>query len=278
VTDNAGNSDVVTGTLDVKASRTNRNYFLFPGNNFMGLAIIPDDGDDSTTDDASMDRLMSQDVSNRVSSGIKSYLGSATVTLGDVVESTFVFNDHGNFEVHTPGPALDVLTTLRPFQGMNVNTRETVTDDNGVSFEVFKKVPVAGFTATQAVPIRINIEGVFFDVAQAPPAKRLRVGYNLVAPHIKEATEFNRVFGGALNPVHQAITAIAFDRTVDATFAAGDMSAQIVEGFVAKSGTDVLKPQLSYWTFIASNPSQEKVHPDTGDELGPEISLAGEAD
>ena len=67
IQDQAGNEKVVSGNLNVVSARTNRNYFMFPGFNYMGLALIPDDGDGDTTDDASLDRLMDQDVTRRVS-------------------------------------------------------------------------------------------------------------------------------------------------------------------------------------------------------------------
>ena len=58
VIDEAGNSATASGDLNVVSARSNRNFFLFPGFNFMGLALIPDDGNANTTDDASLDRLM----------------------------------------------------------------------------------------------------------------------------------------------------------------------------------------------------------------------------
>jgi hypothetical protein len=266
VTDKAGNSTTVAGSLNVVSSRTNRNYYLFPGNNFMGLAIIPDDDDANTTDDASMDRLMAQDVTDRVSAAYKTYLNTTTVTLADVVASTFAFNKAGNFVVHTPGPAADTLTELAPFQGMNVNTNETV-----AGTEVFKKVSVAGFSGQQAVPVRINIEGVFFRLNELPPGKEMRVGYNLIAPHILSDTLFNTVYRGALVPRELAVSALTFDRRVAATMSSGSISAEIVEGFLTNSMGDSLKPELSYWTFIASDPLDTRVN-DLDDPLGPTIT------
>ena len=87
---------------------------------------------------------------------------------------------------------------------MTMKTLETV----GGSAAVFKEVSVAGFTAQQAVPIRVNIEGVFFRPGQLPPDKELRVGYNLVAPHTLGDTLFDSVFRGALIPRELAISAL----------------------------------------------------------------------
>ena len=62
--------------------------------------------------------------------------------MGDVIESTFAFNNAGNFIVHTPGSgATDTLTDLDPFQGMTVKTKETA-DVSGVDHDVFKEVNV----------------------------------------------------------------------------------------------------------------------------------------
>jgi hypothetical protein len=273
VTDRAGNSVIAIGSLNVVSSRTNRNYFMFPGNNFMGLAIVPDDGDATTTDDASMDRFMAQDISDRVSDGFKTYMGTSTIVLGDVVESTFGFNRAGNFIVHTPGPAADTLTNMSPFQGMNINTKEIV--EATTTVEVFKKVSVSGFSGHQAVPIRINIQGVYFRLTEMPPSLEMRVGFNLIAPHILNDTEFDIVLAGALVR-DQAVSAITFDRRVVATMESSGISAQIVEEFATHAGSTtatpggIFKPELAYWTFIASDPLETRLN-NLGDPLGPTI-------
>jgi len=248
VTDNAGNSVSVSGNLNVVSARSNRNYFLFPLFNFMGLAIIPDDGDASTTDDASLDRLMLQDVSSLVNPSYAAAL-SGSVTLGDVIESTFAFNSLGNFIVHTPGDgALDTLTELDPFQGMIVKTLATVD-----SVDVFKKVTVAGFTALQSVPIRVNIEGVFFRQGELPPDKVLRTGYNLVAPHSLASRTFDNVYRGALIPDQLAVSAITFEREVESGLTTeSDITAEVTEAFVTNALGDYLNPVFAYWTFIVS--------------------------
>jgi len=227
-----------------------------------------------------MDNLMDQDISDLVSDGFKSYIATTTVTLGDVVESTFAFNRQGNFLVHTPGSegASDTLVDMDPFQGMNVNVKSTVGTGTSTT-DVFKKVAVSGFTAKQAVPIRVNISGVFVSTEPGvlPPDLELRVGYNLIAPHILDESAFERVFRGALEPVTQAISALSFERRVDATSDADTITAQIFEGFVTKSVGDLMRPEMSYWTFIASNPAQtvDNTH---GDELGPTIVTASSGD
>ncbi|MDP6421276.1 MAG: hypothetical protein QF672_08095, partial [SAR202 cluster bacterium] len=270
VQDLAGNQTTVNGSLNVVSARTNRNYFMFPGFNYMGLALIPDDGDANTTDDASLDRLMTQNVTDKVSQAFIDHLATSTVTLGDVIESTFAFNKAGNFVVHTPGPgAADTLTDLEPFQGMIVKTKETIATTTTV--QVFKKIAVAGFTATQAVPIRVNIEGLFFRQGQLPPGKELRVGYNLVAPHVLTNTLFDTVYRGALIPKELAVSALSFERRVDASIDSMEISAAIFEGFSTNSIGSLLKPALSYWTFIADDPDDLRVN-SLGDQLGPIIT------
>jgi len=276
VSDKAGNTITVTGSLNVVAARSNRNYFLFPGNNFMGLALIPDDGDDATTDDASLDRLMLQDVTDQVNPAFVTHQATSTITLGDVVESTFAFNKAGNFIVHTPGDgASDTLTELKPFQGMILKTKEMT--DSATSTAIFNKVDVEGFSAQQAVPIRINIQGVFSPTgASLPPNKELRVGFNLVAPHILGDTIFDKVLRGALIPRELAISALTFERRVDAVADTG-ITVEIFEGFVSNSLGDDLKPTLSYWTFIVDDPQNDLlndlVYTDGHrDQLGPTIT------
>lgn len=266
ITDKAGNSSVASGQLNVVSARSNRNYFLFPGFNFMGLALIPDDDNDGTSDDASMDRLMSQNVTAGVSEAFASSLGGS-VTLGDVVESTFSFNRAGNFITHTPGPAADTLTEMAPFQGMNVKTKES--DGGGIG--VFRKVSVTGFSAQQSVPVRVNIQGVFLRPGQLPPGLEMRVGYNLIAPHILDDSLFETVFRGALVPRELAVSALSFERRVDAKKSGGTIKAEVYEGFSTNSMGDTLKPEMSYWTFIASDPLDTRVN-DLGDPLGPRIT------
>ena len=266
----AGNEAPVEGSFEVVSARTNRNYFLFPGNNFMGLALIPDDNNATTTDDASLDRLMSQDVTSQVSEALGTKL-SGTVELGDVIESTSAYNKAGNFIVHTPGDgAADTLTELKPFQGMIINAKTDYVADDASSTEVFKQVSVAGFTAQQSVPIKINIQGVFFRQGEVPPEQELRVGYILVAPHILIDTSFDSVFRGALIPYELAVSALTFERRVDASIT-DDINAAIFETFQSKSLGGILSPVRSYWTFIVDDPNNVLVN-SLGDQLGPTIT------
>jgi hypothetical protein len=246
VIDGAGNEAVVNGVLNVVSSRSNRNFFLFPGVNFMGLALIPDD--------PSIASLLEQDVTDRVNPDLAEAVGGI-VTLGDIIQKIDAFTDAGTFISNTPNDAAaDDLTELEPFQGMIVTTLETK-DAGEEEYDVFNTAIVGGFTAEQAVPIRINIEGVFFEPGSLPPDKTLRNGYNLIAPHILEDTLFDTVYRGALIPVQLAVSAISFDRRVDTSVEDGEIDVEIVEGFVTNSLGDFLKPVLSYWTFVVDNPN-----------------------
>jgi hypothetical protein len=274
--DKAGNSATTTTSLTVVSSRTNRNYFLFPEFNYMGLALIPDDGVASTTDDAKLDRLMTQDVTDRVSDEFVAE-NNGSVTLGDVVEQVNSYietTSGGAFVVYSPGDgAQDTLTDLKAFQGMTIKTQAEFTPTGTTTAaSVFKQAKVEGFSATQAVPIKYNIQGVFFKQGQLPPDKELRVGYNLVSPHILSDTPFTTVYRGALIPKELAVSALTFERDVEASVSAtGVISAAVTEAFSANSGPDFLKPTFSYWTYIVDDPDDTRVNT-LGTQKGPTIT------
>jgi len=274
--DKAGNSATTTTSLTVVSSRTNRNYFLFPEFNYMGLALIPDDGLASTTDDSKLDRLMTQDVTNRVSDEFVTEKGGS-VTLGDVVEQVNSYietTSGGAFVVYSPGDgAQDTLTDLKAFQGMTIKTQAEFTPTGTTTVaSVFKQAKVEGFSATQAVPIKYNIQGVFFKQGQLPPDKELRVGYNLVSPHILSDTAFTTVYRGALIPKELAVSALTFERDVEASVSTtGVISATVTEAFSANSGPDFLKPTFSYWTYIVDDPDDTRVNT-LGTQKGPTIT------
>jgi len=269
--DKAGNSATTTTDLQVVSSRTNRNYYLFPDFNYMGLGLIPDDGMASTTDDAKIDRLMTQDVSQRVSDAFRTEMGGS-VTLGDVVEQVNSYietTDGGAFVVYSPGDgASDTLTDLKAFQGLTIKTKST----SATGTAVFKQAKVEGFSATQSVPIKYNIQGVFFKQGALPPDKELRVGYNLVAPHIMSDTAFTTVYRGALIPKELAVSALTFERDVVASVdSTGAIAATVTEAFSANSGPDLLKPTFSYWTYIVDDPDDTRVNT-LGTQKGPTIT------
>jgi hypothetical protein len=268
IADTAGNSTTTSATLSVVSKRTNRNFLLFPGTNYVGLALIPDDGDSNTTDDALISRALSQSITSAVSTSMQADPAfSGGVTLADIITSVSAFSDEGNFVSYTPDASADTLTTMSPFQGMIFKVKETLAHSvaTTTSYDVFTKVAVTGFTATQAVPIKMNVQGVFFDPDSTPPSKTLRVGYNLVAPHVLSATKFDVVYRGALIPKELATSAIAFDRRVTPLTTTSGIGVEIFEGFTTQSIGDTLKPELAYWTFVvqdaAVNPTTPTITP-----------------
>ncbi|MCI0440162.1 MAG: hypothetical protein L0177_13690 [Chloroflexi bacterium] len=261
-----------TATLNVVSERTNRNFFLMPGVNFTGLGLVPDN--------PSINDLLNKPVAN-ASPDFEAAIGR-TITLADLVERVFAFDEDAqgnaaffvNFTQHpcsaptaacedpTSGvtPA-DSLHELAEFQGMVIRTRGEVQPSGGGDLVgIFQMVAVEGFASPVAVPIRTNVEGKFLDVSATDPdtgaplipdlSKELRVGWNLIAPHIAEATTFEEAFRGALNPVSLADRALSFIRQVGIAGGAAAIQASIVEQSVARSGDGVIEPQFSYWLFI----------------------------
>jgi len=268
ITDTAGNATTTSATLSVVSKRTNRNFLLFPGTNYVGLALIPDDGDSSTTDDALISRALTQSITSAVSAAMQADPAfSGGVTLADIITSVSAFSDEGNVVSYTPDASTDTLDNLEPFQGMIFKVKETLAHSvaTTTTYDVFNKVAVTGFTATQAVPIKFNVQGVFFDPDATPPSKTLRVGYNLVAPHILSDTKFDIVYRGALIPNELATSAIAFDRRITPLSSSTGIGVEIFEGFTTQSIGDTLKPELAYWTFVvqdaAVNPTTPTITP-----------------
>jgi len=271
ITDTAGNYTTATTSLSVVSKRTNRNFLLFPGTNYVGLALIPDDGVASTTDDAAFSRLMKQNVNSSVSTTMQSDFNSGA-TLGDIVTSVNAYGLIGSattnaFMTYAPGAPSNSLENLAPFQGMIFKIKEQITSaTSSATYDVFNKVSVSGFTAKQAVPVKMNIEGVFFDPDSTPPMKQLEIGYNLVAPHILTPTTFDTVYRGALIPLQLAASAIGFERRVDPDGStSGSIGVEIFEGFVVESLGGTMKPNLAYWTFIVrddnTNPTRPVITP-----------------
>jgi len=268
IQDTAGNSTTTTASLVVVSKRSNRNFLLFPGVNYVGLALIPDDGDSATTDDALISRALEQAITTTVSTDMQDDPAfSSGVELSDIITTVSSYSAAGNFVRYTPDASADTLTELAPFQGMIFKVKETLAHSvaTTTSYDVFNKVSVTGFTATQAVPVKMNIEGVFFDPELPPPSKTLRVGYNLVAPHILSSTTFDRVFRGALIPNELLTSAISFERRITPKASTSGIGVEIFEGFTANSLGDTLDPALAYWSFVvqdaAVNPTTPTITP-----------------
>ena len=71
-------------------------------------------------------------------------------------------------------------------------------------------------------------------------------------------------------PYELAVSALTFERRVDATVAT-DIQAAIYETFESKSLGGILSPVRSYWTFIVDDPQNVLVN-SLGDQLGPTIT------
>ena len=255
-----------TAVLPVVGARSNRNYFLQPGTNFTGLGVIPND--------PSLVNQLKQAAPN-VNPAFQDMLGGPLfpADLADVVDTVFAFGFNNTFteDDFPPGPlpvsnpggwlyygtpdplaggsAIDGgLTVMEPYQGMIFKTREKVT-----SVDVFEMVDVAGFVDKKPVPIKMTVSGPFLDTGdnpQLPPTKQLRVGWNLVAPHIEEDVSFELVYQDAVVPIHIATRALSFIRQVDAVESGPDVVAEIVSEFALATFNALIRPQFSYWTRI----------------------------
>ncbi len=276
VTDNAGNSSTLETTLPIRSTRTNRNYFLFPGNNYVGLGIIPHDGNFWTNDDASIDRLMRYDVTDSVADAFKNHVlasGQSTVKLSDIVESTWAYSVGGAFLLHSPnGSSKDTLENLQPHQGMIMVVKSSFqngTEDGAV----FRTGIYPGSSTAIEVPIVFNIKGVFVQAGEIPPGRTMRVGYNLLAPHALGDTLFDTVLRGALIPTPLVTHASTIsndlhflgteNKTVTTTVRRNESNS------IFNGGT--LKLVESYWVYIHDDPNNNAENA-FGDQLGPTIT------
>ena len=294
----SGGPATVTATLQVVDERSNRNFFLFPGMNFTGLALVPDSSNDTF---AELLRgpaaAASPGYANLLRLWRKYVFGtrslSRSVALADVVEMVSTFDGAwSSYNTRDPllpkvgkapkegggGPTsggggakggggggkttkqaelVDTPTELRPWQGMLIKTRQTATSTNFTD-DVFETVTVPGY-GTTSVPIKMTAYGPFLDPCR-PVTHALRVGFNLVAPHIEAEAPFNAVFGSAASAPfgQQFSSAISFERRVIATREGSVIYAEVVQRWLTESasipgwgGPGVLKPDLSYWIWVA---------------------------
>ena len=126
-----GGIDTRRADLDVVGARSNRNYFLFPSVNFVGLGLDPAD--------PSIAALLGQHADAIHPDFEDDVVGDdqdKSVRLMDVVEKIIAYEydaDGGFIEYHTDDrrtktvneqPAAQSLTELRPYQGMIFKTRK----------------------------------------------------------------------------------------------------------------------------------------------------------
>lgn len=256
-----GNNHNVSATLNMVTARTNRNFWIQDGTNFVGLGLVPDD--------PSIANLLTQPVNN-ANAAFAAAL-SRQVTLADVIQTIFAFSftDNAFFSSYNTADPIsgldfaDTLTQLEPFQGMIIMSRDHVTPNNGSGIDVFETVSVNEINIS--VPIKINIQGSFLDiVGNIPPlpvTQQLRIGFNLIAPHVWAPTPFDTAFGGtggfALNEVYSS--AISFQRSVfPVSVSPSVVGALVVQQFVTVSPSippfvapGTIDPILSYWLRVA---------------------------
>ncbi len=246
----------VTTTLDVVAARTSRNFFLFPGPNLTGLALVPDD--------PSIANLMQQPVLN-ASTEFETTLGRP-VKLSDVIKSVSSYEfdrDGGWVSFDSPDPlsgdvpAEGGLIEMRPHQGMLIETRETVSaPGSDQAVEVFDSVDVAGFDSPQPVPIKMTVRGSYLGdpiSGSFPPLiQELRAGWNLVAPHLLRDAAFHVAFRAALLPIPLVSRAFAYIRDVVAepVPATGEISVSVISSFSVATYATEIDPRFSYWLRV----------------------------
>jgi hypothetical protein len=249
----------LTATLDVVGERTNRNFFLTEGINFTGLALVPDDQSDTF---AEVLAQSAPNVNKQVRDFLKGKNPDSTdlnrdvVKLAHVVETVFAdynFNGQGGFKMFTtPAPDEDgtsggSLTTLDPFQGMLIRTRDSVDSAPG---SIFQMADVDGFTDPVPVPVKMTVWGRFGGDADAPVRALLQNGFNLLAPHVWADTPFEAVFGGTgEEPEVRFQPALAFKREVMARESGDVIDAMVDEGHWVTEYVDggIIEPELAYW-------------------------------
>ena len=262
----------VSATLNVVTARTNRNIWIQDGVNFAGLALVPND--------TSIANLLMQPVWNA-----NPALGGALsrqVTLADVIQSIFAFsftNSAFFSSYNTADPisgvdAADTLTQLAPFQGMIIKSRDSVTPNNASSIDVFETVNVNGASTT--VPIKINLQGPYLVTSGnsplAPVTQQLRIGYNLIAPHVSAPTPFEVAFSGHGSGSFGSVysTALSFQKAVFPMSMPSMVGASVVAQFVFatadEGSTAMIDPVLSYWLRVAgtTQPTVSASGPNSG--------------
>jgi hypothetical protein len=245
----------VKTNLDVVTARTNRNLWIQGGVNFTGLAVVPDD--------TSIANLLKQSVGN-ANPAFEGAL-SRQVTLADVIQSIFAysftnaafFSSYNTADPISGADAADTLTQLAPFQGMIVRARDSVTPNNASSIKVFETVMTNGASTT--VPIKINVQGPFLNTTSntplAPVQQQLRIGYNLIAPHVTATTPFDTAFAGhggsSLGSVYAS--ALSFQKAVfPMSMGPSAVGATVVAQIAfASAGGGMIDPALSYWVRVA---------------------------
>ncbi len=247
--------------LDIVGSRSNRNFYLFPGSNFTGLGLIPDD--------TSIANVLAQPAPN-VYPGLAAALGREA-TLADVVQTVFAYDNSisGNnpwlrFDTAVPFSNTPAATPtsgfeLEPFQGMIVQTRVWASPNASTTIHVFDQVNEPGF-GTTSVPVMMNIVGPFLDPsATVPVSSQLNFGFNLLAPHVSAPTPFDTAFGGSGTEVTDLYSSAVSRLRSVVGLGGSPITAVITERFVTESpaippfvAPGTIDPTLSYWVKVES--------------------------
>jgi hypothetical protein len=152
---------------------------------------------------------------------------------------------------------------------MIIKSRSSVTPNNASSIDVFESVNVPG-VGTTTVPVKINVQGPYLASSgnnpPLPVTQQLRIGFNLVAPHVWAPTPFDTAFGGTGGFVPGAVFGSAISSqsgvfpisvspsVVGAMVASGKpvTESPAIPPFVAPGTID---PILSYWVRVAQTSS-----------------------
>ena len=148
------------------------------------------------------------------------------------------------------------MATLEPLRGMFFKTRITSTPSQGSLLPVFETV-IHGGLGEVHVPVKMNVVGRFLDSAQdgttAPLERNLKFGWNLIAPHTREAAAFREAFGDLVAPKVLASRAISFVREVSVGFG-GSVVADVVQQFAIASWNGTVRPDHAYWVRVNPDP------------------------
>ena len=273
----------VSATLDVVGARTNRSFYLFPGANFTGLGLVPDDPSianqlQQTVPNASQDLIDAIKANNPDNTE----LDGDVVKLEDVVETVWAFSaaatNPGWKAYYTVDPLTGIgppdsgdLTDLEAFQGMIIMTRSEATGPTA---------PVAVFDEATASPmthpvsVRIDIEGPFLQAGNvAPVSTVLSRGFNLIAPHVWAVTPYDTVFGGTGGDISETFSsAISRWRALQPW---STIYVEIIDMWVTESASippfvapGVIFPELSYWVRVAATVAQDPALTATGPSVG----------
>jgi hypothetical protein len=161
---------------------------------------------------------------------------------------------------------------MSPFQGLEMSVNGAL-DVGSSTIDVFERVEHGSGGSLKYVPIKYNLEGCSSSACSPAvnPSRELRIGYNLVAPHIEDDSSFSSVYSAALIPKELAVAALSFEKQLKATVdSSGSINAVMSESSTTKDGSDLLNPSFSYWTYLTGDPAETGLN-SLGQKQGPTI-------